>query len=82
MITIAARCQNDADVKKYFNRPDFRECIALAAPGLKVCNGVIKEIIPGQRIMEDFEAEDELEFYYGDKEARLFICKRFPRRCQ
>lgn len=81
LIIVAAKC-NDPSVGEYFKKPVFRDCVALEACGLKACDGIVKPIIPGQIIMEDFDAEDEVSDYHTDKENRLYICLRFPKRCK
>lgn len=81
LITIAARC-SDPDIKDYFDRPDFRQCVLLEDGNFMACNGVVVPTTPGQILMEDFEAEDELQEYYDDKETRLYFCLRYRRRCR
>ena len=81
MTTIAARCsQNDADLKAFFNRPDFEQCILLEDTRVMACDGQLVQTKAGQVIMRNFDQEDILENYYKDKEERLFFCLKFGRR--
>lgn len=81
VIIVAAKCSNQ-EVGEFFNRPTFKECVLLEDGNFMACDGEVVPTTPGQIIMEDFAAEDELERYYQDKEERLYVCLRSRRRCR
>ena len=61
----------------------FRQCILLEDTRLMACDGKLIETRPGQVIMQDFDAEDEITNYYMNIEERLFICLKFgAKKCK
>lgn len=70
------------EVGKYFDRPLFTECITLNAPGKMACNGEVKDIPARLIIPHDMNEVDNAKRYFGDKEFRLYVCLKSPRRCK
>jgi len=72
---IAASCRVPTDP---FQRPKITPTIMGNCTGFQ--NG--KPIDATNFIGVDTESYNELEKFYEDLEYRLYICKRFPRRCK
>jgi len=77
LITGFTNCSHDAG--KFFNRPKIMECISLG-DGYSACNG--EEVPNFKHITVDLDNYKEAKDYCSDKEYRLFICLKYPKRCK
>lgn len=70
-------CDNDPKIAAYFERPYFEECVS-NGDGTMFCNG--EEVsTAGSTCTRDSK---QIKRYYNDKEKRLYICLKYPRRCR
>jgi len=64
--------------REYFGRPDFVQCIS-NGDGTAYCDGELVDST--NMISSPPEEAQELMNYYENKEYRLMICLKFPKRC-
>lgn len=72
-------CVSTPKVAKFFNRPHFTECIS-NGDGTMFCNGEIFDSL--NSICTLPEDAENIKNYYSDKEFRLFVCLKYPRKCR
>ena len=82
ILTSFSSCVSNPTVRDYFNRPDFQECLTAFESGYAFCDGIKTKIPPRLPILIDFDDVNSAREYYDDKEFRLYVCLRFPRKCK
>lgn len=76
---VVLSCNDDPNIRDYFQRPVFNECIA-NGDGTMSCPGNRLEDSMNALCVEPLEAL-ALKKYYNDKEYRLYICLKYPSEC-
>ena len=62
---------------RYFNRPNFKNCITLFEKGKMACNGEVLDIPAKLTIPESQDEFELIKDYYQDHEQARFMCLRF-----
>jgi hypothetical protein len=70
-------CQTTS-IREYFNAPDVKESIVNECTGYQ--NGELIDVT--NHISVDPSDYEVLKTYYEDKEYRLYICLKYPRKCK
>ncbi len=69
---------NSPQIGRYFNRPVIDQTIANVGSGYR--NGELVDIT--NNICVTTDELKQLENYYNDKELRLYVCLKYPRKCK
>ena len=69
---------NSPQVGQYFRRPVFEQTVANVGSGYR--NGELVDIT--NNICVSTDELKQLESYYNDKEFRLYVCLKYPRKCR
>lgn len=82
LLSVFLSC-NDQEIKKYFGRPDLPSCVSIG-DGKSYCVSDTEEgyVDNTNHLTISPQNYDVLERYYKDKELRLYICLKYPKRCK